>query len=264
MQEKNVEDEFTYKISSISTGHAIIYLDSKKENMITVYEGANSYFETIEVNLVKFLSQNALLNKVFTIEDWVSKNKNIEFLKHFHKLGFDTYADISWSEVITDSSIRKVLNFVNPNFGEFYEMIKNAGFSPPNDKDLEEHELEKEDFENFNQFLIDQMGNEDWECEFVVKLGSKGSIWFAPDGYVHEPCLKSLEVVDTTGAGDCYFAALIFKSQCYKLESLNYTKTSDLKSELLKFCNAAALISCSRKGAQEGPTCKEVNKILND
>ncbi|MEM1659139.1 MAG: ribokinase [Candidatus Jordarchaeales archaeon] len=84
----------------------------------------------------------------------------------------------------------------------------------------------------------------------VVTLGDKGALLVDKEGEFHVPALP-VKPVDTTGAGDCFSGAL----GVALAEGLSMR-------EAVFFANAAAGLSTTRIGAQEGmPTREEVEQI---
>ena len=70
-----------------------------------------------------------------------------------------------------------------------------------------------------------------------VTLGARGAMLLEGDTLHHEPA-RSVEVVDTTGAGDVFRGAFIYA-----------LLRGDTPRDILRFANAAAAVSCTRVGA---------------
>lgn len=75
----------------------------------------------------------------------------------------------------------------------------------------------------------------------VVTLGARGAAAYTPGGAFSAPAYTVPDVVDTTGAGDCFHAAF--------LASLLEARPLD---EALRFANAAAALSVRGMGARGG------------
>jgi sugar/nucleoside kinase (ribokinase family) len=88
-----------------------------------------------------------------------------------------------------------------------------------------------------------------WLC---VTLGRNGSMLLEGDRLHHMPAFH-VDAIDTTGAGDVFRAALIYAL----LQSRSAT-------EILRFANAAAAISCTREGAMASvPSLHDVERVVN-
>ena len=89
----------------------------------------------------------------------------------------------------------------------------------------------------------------------VVTLGEKGAYVLCKEGgeYVHS--VKS-EAVDTTGAGDCFWGAFLYK--ICKSNSLELSKQN--LAEYAKFANAAAGLCVEKRGAI--PSMPTLNDVL--
>jgi len=88
----------------------------------------------------------------------------------------------------------------------------------------------------------------------VVKMGSKGSYIVLSDARIRVPPYKPKQVIDTTGAGDVFAAAL----------TASLLKGYSLWDSAL-FASVAAGIKVGRKGARNGiPYEKEVLSIFNE
>ena len=85
----------------------------------------------------------------------------------------------------------------------------------------------------------------------LITMGEEGSILVTSEGEHRIPIYKVENVVDTTGAGDCFNSAFI--SSIYK---------GMTPKEAADFSSASAALSVTKVGAQSMPTLKEVEKFL--
>jgi sulfofructose kinase len=84
-----------------------------------------------------------------------------------------------------------------------------------------------------------------------VTLGRNGSMIMEGDRIHHEPAF-TVDAVDTTGAGDVFRGAFI-----------RGLLNGEDPASLLRFANAAAAISCTRRGAIDGvPTLDDVSRMV--
>ena len=86
----------------------------------------------------------------------------------------------------------------------------------------------------------------------VIKQGERGSCVYDGKHFFMIPAMRPETVVDTTGAGDTYTAAL----------TLEYLRTGDIRSAA-NYASAAAAIAVSRHGASGAvPTADEVMQFI--
>jgi sugar/nucleoside kinase (ribokinase family) len=86
----------------------------------------------------------------------------------------------------------------------------------------------------------------------VAKLGADGALAADQEGVFKSPAF-SVEVVDTTGAGDSFNAGFIYK----------YVVEGGAKSQALRFANACGAIAATRVGgASSVPSAAEVEAFL--
>ena len=91
-----------------------------------------------------------------------------------------------------------------------------------------------------------------------VTLGKKGSVWRynGASGYV--PTIK-VKCVDTTGAGDAFYAGVLTKLE----KTVNEKPTADKLNEILRFANVCGGLNTRGKGAIDGlPDLKEIENVL--
>jgi ribokinase len=85
----------------------------------------------------------------------------------------------------------------------------------------------------------------------ILTLGAEGALAGTAEGEIHSPAL-SVPVVDTTAAGDAFNGALAAA-----------LGGGDTLQGALRFANAAAALTCTRRGAQASlPTRAEVDRLL--
>lgn len=88
----------------------------------------------------------------------------------------------------------------------------------------------------------------------IVTCGSRGAIWFSGGGREHVPAFR-VEPVDTTGAGDCMAAGLIYARYCAGCES---------RAAALRFASAAAALKCTVAGPRSTADLAAVRAFLKE
>jgi hypothetical protein len=84
----------------------------------------------------------------------------------------------------------------------------------------------------------------------VCTLGSEGAIWFDGQSFIKVDSYD-VNVVDTTGAGDCFIGGLLYSL---------YDKGNSI-SDSLKFASASAAIKCTKYGPRSIASYDEVMAI---
>jgi sulfofructose kinase len=85
----------------------------------------------------------------------------------------------------------------------------------------------------------------------VVTLGARGAVALDGDRLLHSPGFR-VNAVDTTGAGDVFRGGFI-----------HALLAGRSPGEILRFANAAAAVSCTRRGAMNGaPSLDEVMAVM--
>lgn len=130
-------------------------------------------------------------------------------------------------------------------------LIRNADILIPNESELElltgEEVRDMESAAAAAKKLIAE-GVE----KVIVTMGSKGALFVSKDDTFISPCYDVGRVADTTGAGDCFVAAL----------SVALTKGYSYR-KAMEFANMASSIAVTRKGAQPSmPFLSEVEDHL--
>ena len=93
-----------------------------------------------------------------------------------------------------------------------------------------------------------------------VTMGKEGSYIFNADGHVHIPAME-VKAVDTTGAGDAFVSALLYRLSEMDVPASQLT-LEELK-EMMGFASVSGALAAATKGAMTAlPTYQEVMKHL--
>jgi len=219
-----------YVVVDDNNGLAFIEVTRKGENRIVIYPGANS-------NLTKEI-----------VRKHEAKLLEADYILLQNEIPFEStlYAARLFSEngkiVIFDPA---------PVSGIEKEIFQFVDFLTPNEEEIKL--LTEKFFGEFvsyedSYFKLKSLGVK----KLIVKLGSKGVIYFEGDKRIEIPSFK-VKAVDTTAAGDVFNGAFVVALH----ENLDIKKS-------LEFASAAAALSVTKKGAQNSiPSRKEVENFLN-
>lgn len=91
-----------------------------------------------------------------------------------------------------------------------------------------------------------------------VTAGSKGSMFRYGNITGNKPAYENVKVSDTTGAGDCFCGAMLYRLLKAGFDGLN----KEYLEESLNFANAAAALVVSKTGAMKAmPTMQEIMNL---
>ena len=86
----------------------------------------------------------------------------------------------------------------------------------------------------------------------VCTAGDKGSLWIDGEDIIHMSAY-SVDPVDTTGAGDCFLAGLIYAYFCKGMD----------KQESLRFATGSAAVKCMQKGPRSKAKAEEIEEFIH-
>jgi len=214
----------------VSTGIAVIEVDSTGENHIVVVPEANG-----------------MVDRAFIDEHWdIIKNRDIFLFQLEIPLDTVFYAVKKLKEA------GKTIILDPAPAGELPdEIYKHIDYITPNETEIEmltQIKIENdEDLKKAGRWLISKGVK-----NVVAKAGKKGAYLITRDNFVHIPGFK-VNAVDTTAAGDSFNAGLAFA----------LSHGNDIL-ECIRFANAVGAISTTGKGAQSAmPSIGEVEEFIN-
>lgn len=210
LSENGVNVEYTKVVDDISTGHAIIQVDTKGQNCIVIYGGANTSITKSEIDeiLSNFDAGDLLL-----LQNEIS---NVEYaIEKAHEKGMKIALNPSPIGNLASSDMLKYIDWFILNEVEGFEIS-----GEKNGKDICMKLLERYP-----------------DSKVVLTLGKQGCIYYDGENFC-EHGIYNVKVVDTTAAGDTftgYFLACI-------MEDMDVDKALTLASK-------ASSIAVSRPGA---------------
>jgi len=200
------------KLNSISTGTAVINIDKKGENAITLVKGANDKFNKNDLKIL----DNYLENDILLIQNEINQDINHLAIKRAKELKMTVFFNIA------------------PSYNVPVEILSLCDFVIVNEHELEEV-FSVGKIKDYKKELL--ILSEKFNTNIILTLGELGSIaTYENKVLVHGG--HKVEVKDTTGAGDCFCGVLI--SGIAKEMSL---------PDSLKLANKAASMSVGRLGA---------------
>lgn len=220
LSENGVNIEYIKVQEGIPTGHAIIQVDTKGQNCIVIFGGANN---DISENDIDEILQNFEAGDILLLQNEVS---NIEYaIEMAHKKGMKIALNPSPIDDLASSDKLKYIDWFILNEVEGFEIT-----GEKSGKDICTN-------------LVKRFPN----CKVVLTLGKLGCIYYDGSSF-YEHGIYDVKVVDTTAAGDTftgYFLACI-------MDNIEMDETLTLASK-------ASSIAVSRAGASDSiPTKKEV------
>jgi ribokinase len=220
----------------ISTGVAVIEVDSSGDNHIVVIPGANG---KVDIDFINLKLDYILKNDIFLFQLEIPFNTVkfcIKKIKEFQRASGQKKIIIldPAPAVPLKDEVLKCVDYITPNETEI-EIL--TGIRIGNEDDIKKASL----------LLLDKGVK-----TVIAKAGGKGAYIVERNKFVHIPA-PEVKVVDTTAAGDSFNAGFAF--------SLSQNKDPE---DCVKFANMVASLAVTAKGAQEAmPDMKQVQDFIN-
>jgi ribokinase len=234
LAKRNVDLEYLKKIPDVATGQAVVMLLPLGLNSIIIIGGANQAWDSLD----EFMRSPIEAAKALLLQREVPEIINIQAAR---------IAKAKGNIVLLDSGGK--LGFITNELLEIVDILS------PNKTELEEITGIKGDLEASANFLLDKGVK-----HLVIKLSNEGSLYISKTASFKQDAIKleGKDIIDTTGAGDCYTAALIVR-----LIELGGSLDLEHFQIAMKFASVAAFLSITKKGAMESmPTRDDVEQYL--
>ena len=184
LQESRVDTTGITKSQKNSTGSASIWVNAQGQNSIVIYPGANGEVdEDFIIQHEKFFDNASWL----LIQFEVPLKSILLALKFAKKRGLKTIIDPAPVRKISNNDIWELLDYLLPNEIELKELTRTENIL----KAI--HTLKSRGVK-----------------EVIVKLGKQGAVYEDDGKLLSFPAVPVEQVVDTTGAGDCFIAGFLY------------------------------------------------------
>jgi len=233
-----------------NTTLAFVHLESSGERKFSFYRnpGADMMLKEEEVNLNMIKNAKIFHFGSISMTHEPARSATLKAVKYARENGLVISYDPNYRPLLWKSAEDAI------------KQMK-AGLTYADILKVSEEELQLltniDDITQSTQFLYDEYNI----SLTVVTLGSKGSYYRRGklEGYIPAYTVKA---VDTTGAGDGFFGALLYQI----LESgkkLSELEAAELEN-MLKFSNATGALMTTKRGAIPAiPTLKDINELMS-
>ncbi len=223
---EGVNHSFVTRDTEVATGVAPILVDSGGENMIVVVLGANLRLRESDIDAARAQIADADMLVI-------QREVNLDIVPY----ALRTAKDLGVSTILNPA----------PADGASQESIQLADYLTPNEIELET--LNGGAFDDVVSAARGLLSRGDQTA--VVTLGAQGAQIISADESILVPTFE-VDVVDTTGAGDTFNAAL----------AVGLSEGKRL-SDAVRFANAAAALCVTKPGAADSvPARSEVRELL--
>jgi ribokinase len=239
MQNHGVDTEFVTITEGVSSGVAMILVESDGENRIIVAPGANARLSAADVDRAEGLIESASV-VVMQLETPLKTIQHAIGLCRRH--GVFTILDPA---PVPEKKLPAALfnvDLLTPNEGEAHQIL---GLPEETKKVKRKIGIDPK------QIAVDLRDR--GAKRVVLKLGAHGAIGADETGRIEHHRGFKVSVVDTTAAGDSFTAALAVG----RAEGMPF-------SESIRLANAAGALCCTKFGAQPAlPLRAEVDRLLS-
>lgn len=240
VSKEGIKTEHILFDDKVSTGTAIIILEEKQgydtKNRILIIPGTNG---TISKEEIAFLKEDIKNYDMVILQLEIPMEINEQVAAYAYEAGVPVMLNSAPSAPLSDELLSH-LTYISPNEHEAKDItgveIKYNG--------------EQIDMDSVKQ-ACDALRNKGIK-NALITLGGSGAALLNDEGFFHYPCVKGLNVVDPTAAGDSFVGAFC-TAAClgWKMD------------EILKFANhVAALTVCGYGALPSLPTLSKVEEFM--
>lgn len=231
LKNEGVRTEGVAVEAGVSSGIAVIEVDSSGENHIVIIAGANGMMDQA------FIDQKLKLMRechIFLLQLEIPLDTVLYAVKRLKELGKTVILDPAPAMALPDE-IYPFLDYITPNETEIRILTG---------QNIES----EEDLKRAGMLLIEKGA-----AAVIAKAGRKGAYIINKNEFMHIPGYR-VQAVDTTAAGDSFNAGLA------------YALAEDKPlNECVRFANAVGALSTTAKGAQTGmPDLDRVQMLMDE
>ena len=222
LNNRGVSLEYLKKLKNKPSGQAVVILLPSGQNSIIIIGGANQDWKFFDDSIkTPILASRGLL-----LQREIPDSINYQAALYAKSIGKFVVLDAGGKLGMIPDEMLEIVDILSPNTLELEEITGIKG-----------------NVEAAAWFLIEKGVK-----HVVVKLSSEGSAYFSRENRYEQKAFSVdyLKIVDTTGAGDCFTAALVVK-----LIQLGGLLTFDDFKAAMSFASVAAFLSITKKGAME-------------
>ena len=249
--EANVDTKYIKTIPGISSGVAVIIVEEESgENRILITSGANGELKPSDEDYKTYFIENTGEKDFAMIQnEYPDLSKTIEWLKTNRNKVNIAYNPSPYNPEV----MKKVLSQIDlliVNEGEALDVAKSFFSNVDDMKTVIDQDL-VQGCKNLGGKLVKAINQSNVNV-VIITMGSKGSIFVTKDQEPQfQPAFKVEQVVDTTGAGDTFFGAVVVKMA-----------GGESVESAVKFATAASSKVIQGKGAVESiPWLKDVSDV---
>ena len=189
LAELGVNTQFVTEKSGCATGTAMVLVSENAERRIFSVKGAHSTLAKNDVPVISSEYQAISLASLFSMPQFEADGM-LEFLKQAKELGIPVFADLAADKLgLGLDGIRRFLPYITYFLPSLYDVLEMTGTKNASEAAAVFHEL--------------------GVLNVIIKCGADGCYYSGQNGEHGWAPAYPVEVLDTTGAGDCTVAAFI-------------------------------------------------------
>lgn len=243
LKEQGVHDDLAGVAEGVPSGQAFILLQKGGQNSIILVAGANHSWPA-EAALSASIESSLRQAAVLMLQREIPQSVNECLAAAARSAGVPVMLDMGGEDTELSSALLQNLSFLTANETELARLAK---------RNTETEAQVIAAAKAVQQRAAAAAGGSSSSLHVLLTLGHRGSLLVLPDGsHLTQPAMPVEQVVDTTGAGDCFRGAF----------TVAYLEGKSMQA-CLKFASAAAALCIQSKGAMPSmPRREEIEKQL--